>query len=173
MMAALKSTKARSFCMLLVAVLLVRALLIYKEGGRHGGMKHMILSEGNTTWITIRKLLEYAEDGNMNRIGTECSKDDIVIYEGEVGPLPSGIPAYRVQITNMCATDCNIANIRLHCGWFSSARLINPTVFRRLQYDDCLVNDGQPLSPGKTISFDYANSFRYPLSVSSLVCLSP
>lgn len=99
-----------------------------------------------------------------------CSKDDIVIYQGQVPPLPSGIPLYTVQITNMCASDCNIANIRLHCGWFSSARLINPTVFRRVGYNDCLVNNGKALGPGKTISFEYANTYRYPLSVSSVFC---
>ncbi|TKY53935.1 TPD1 protein-like 1 [Spatholobus suberectus] len=130
----------------------------------------MFFSRGNRTVITCRKLLQSVDDGDTNRIGMACSKVDIVIYQGQVPPLPSGIPAYRVQIMNMCASDCNIANIRLHCGWFSSARLINPRVFRRLGYDDCLVNDGQALGPGKTISFEYANTYRYPLSVSSVVC---
>lgn len=108
-----------------------------------------------------------ADDGDM-----KCSKEDIVIYQGQVAPLPSGIPAYSVEIMNMCANDCNIANIRVHCGWFSSARLINPTVFRRIGYDDCLVNDGQALGPGSVVSFQYANTFCYPLSVSSVDCLS-
>lgn len=114
----------------------------------------------------------FVDDGDGNRIGTGCSKDDIVIYQGQLPPLPSGIPSYTVQITNMCASDCSIADIRLYCGWFSSARLINPRVFRRVRYNDCLVNDGQSLGPGITISFQYANTFRYPLSVSSVACMS-
>ncbi|RDX63150.1 TPD1 protein-like 1, partial [Mucuna pruriens] len=130
----------------------------------------MFSSRGNKRVITSRMLLQSGDDGNMNHIGKGCSKDNIVIYQGQVPPLPSGIPAYRVQIINMCASDCNIAKIRLHCGWFSSARLINPRVFRRVGYDDCLVNDGGVLGPGKTISFEYANTYRYPLSVSSVVC---
>ena len=113
-----------------------------------------------------------AEVEEMNRIGTGCSKDDIVIYQGEAAPVPSGIPSYIVQIMNICANDCNIGNIRLHCGWFSSASLISPRVFRRVGYDDCLVNDGQPLRPGRAISFQYANTFRYRLSVASVVCFS-
>ncbi|CAJ1941493.1 unnamed protein product [Sphenostylis stenocarpa] len=170
----LKSTKARSFCMVSVASLfamfLVRDVVIHREGERDGGIAEMFFSKGNRTLITSRKLLQSSDEGDMNHIGMACSKDDIVVYQGELPPLPSGIPSYTVQIMNMCASDCDIANIRLRCGWFSSARLINPKVFRRVGYDDCLVNDGKALDSGKTISFQYANTFRYPLSVSSVVC---
>ncbi|XP_057415939.1 TPD1 protein homolog 1-like [Lotus japonicus] len=181
MRAVLKSSKARSFCMISVAslvsivlaLLLARDLLFDREGKRDSNTKWTVLSKGNTTVITSRKLL-LSDDGETKRVGTaDCSNDDIVIYQGEVPPLPNGIPSYAVQIMNMCPSDdCEIADIRVHCGWFSSARLINPSVFRRLDYDDCLVNDGQPLGPGRTISFEYANTFRYDLSVSSVVCLS-
>ncbi|KAK7348356.1 hypothetical protein VNO80_22909 [Phaseolus coccineus] len=170
----LKITKARIFCMVsvasLFAMLLVRDVLIHREGERDTGIAEMLFSKGNRTVITSRKLLQSADDGGLNHIGMVCSKDDIVIYQGEVPPLPTGIPSYTVQIMNMCASDCDIAYIRLHCGWFSSARLINPKVFRRVGYDDCLVNDGKPLVSGKTISFQYSNTFRYPLSVSSVIC---
>ncbi|WZZ59799.1 hypothetical protein YC2023_059906 [Brassica napus] len=43
--------------------------------------------------------------------------------------------------------------INVTCGWFSSVKLVNPRVFRRLSYYDCLVKDGQPLAPGQTLSF--------------------
>ncbi|XP_071703620.1 protein TAPETUM DETERMINANT 1-like [Rutidosis leptorrhynchoides] len=106
-----------------------------------------------------------------NRIwGDKCSKSDIVINQGPTDPLPSGIPTYTVEIMNVCTTGCDISGIHLSCGWFSSARLINPRVFKRLRYDDCLVNNGNPLINGHTISFQYANNFRYPLSVSSVTC---
>ncbi|CAE5959058.1 unnamed protein product [Arabidopsis arenosa] len=105
-----------------------------------------------------------------NRIGQDCSKDDIVLFQGSTNPLPSGVPSYTVEIFNSCVSDCNIAEIHVSCGWFSSVRLVNPRVFRRLDYDDCLVNDGQPLGPGQTLSFQYANSFSYPLSVASVSC---
>ncbi|KAJ0018335.1 hypothetical protein Pint_09461 [Pistacia integerrima] len=110
------------------------------------------------------------DDGDGNRIGTACSKDDIVIFQGSTAPLPNGIPSYTVQILNVCVSGCSISDIHVSCGWFSSARLINPRVFRRVYYDDCLVNDGEPLGPGETLSFQYANSFRYPLTISNVAC---
>lgn len=110
------------------------------------------------------------EGGDMNRIRGECSNDDIVIYQGPTDPLPGGIPAYTVQILNVCASDCSISDIHVSCGWFSSTRLVNPRVFRRIYYDDCLVNNGDALGPGQSLSFQYANSFPYALSVSTVSC---
>ncbi|CAH1428544.1 unnamed protein product [Lactuca virosa] len=119
-----------------------------------------------------RKLLHnHATQVEINRIwGDKCSKSDIVINQGPTDPLPSGIPTYTVEVMNVCTTGCDISGIHLSCGWFSSARLINPHLFKRLHYDDCLVNNGKPLVNGHTISFQYANTFRYPLSVSSVIC---
>ncbi|KAL4584733.1 hypothetical protein LXL04_009342 [Taraxacum kok-saghyz] len=120
-----------------------------------------------------RKLLlhDNSETGEVlpNRIwGDKCSKSDIVINQGPTSPLPNGIPTYTVEIMNVCTTGCDISDIHLSCGWFSSARLINPHLFKRLSYNDCLVNDGNPLMNGRTVSFQYANTFAYPLSISSL-----
>ncbi|KAL2483837.1 TPD1 protein-like protein 1 [Forsythia ovata] len=137
-------------------------------------------SKGNYT-ATARTLLALSvdedngddnDDGYMNRIGATCSKDNILVFQGPTTPLPNGIPTYTVDIQNTCTSgSCSISNIHLSCGWFSSARLINPRVFRRIGYDDCLVNDGEPMNPGDCLSFQYANSFKYPLSVSSVACL--
>ncbi|CAA2960787.1 TPD1 homolog 1-like [Olea europaea subsp. europaea] len=102
--------------------------------------------------------------------GDKCSKSDIVIIQGATESLPNGIPTYTVEIMNVCTSGSDISEIHLSCGWFSSARLINPRVFKRLGFDDCLVNDGKPLSIGRTISFQYANTFPYPLSVWSVSC---
>ncbi|CAI0374331.1 unnamed protein product, partial [Linum tenue] len=113
---------------------------------------------------------DYGGGGGGNRIGTACSKEDIVIYQGATAPLPNGIPSFSVEIQNVGVSGCGIADIHVSCGWFSSARLVNPTVFRRLYYDDCLVNNGQPLGPTASLNFEYSNSFRYPLSVSSVSC---
>lgn len=116
-----------------------------------------------------RKLLAMVE---TNRIwGEKCTKSDIVVNQGPTAPLPSGIPTYTVEINNVCANGCGIAGIHLNCGWFSSVKLINPRIFKRLRYDDCLVNDGKALGNGESLSFQYANTFSYPLSVSSVVCV--
>lgn len=105
-----------------------------------------------------------------SRIGEKCTSADIVISQGPTAPLSSGIPTYTVQIMNMCATGCDISRVHLNCGWFSSARLIDPKIFKRLRYNDCLVNDGKPLVTGGILTFEYANTFSYPLSVSSISC---
>ncbi|KAH0745025.1 hypothetical protein KY285_006682 [Solanum tuberosum] len=111
-------------------------------------------------------------DGSENRIGEgTCSNKFIQVNQGPSASLPSGIPTYTVIVLNACFSgSCSISNIHLSCGWFSSARLINPKIFRRLNYNDCLVNDGQPLTAGESLTFSYANTFPYKLAVSSIVC---
>ncbi|KAK4351119.1 hypothetical protein RND71_030432 [Anisodus tanguticus] len=120
---------------------------------------------GNTNVGSHRKLLNQGNEVETNRIwGDKCSKSEVVINQGPTAPLPNGIPTYTVEIMNVCVSGCDISGIHLKCGWFSSARLINPRIFKRLRFDDCLVNDGKPLTNGHTISFQYANTFRYPLT---------
>ncbi|KAJ0988781.1 hypothetical protein J5N97_007137 [Dioscorea zingiberensis] len=119
-----------------------------------------------------RKLLQQGA-AKTDRMGEGCSKDDILLIQGATPPLPSGIPTYTVEVLNTCTGSdprCAISRIHISCGWFSSARLINPGIFRRLRYNDCLLNDGRPLLPGSSLSFQYANSFPYPLSISSATC---
>jgi hypothetical protein len=104
----------------------------------------------------------------------ECSPNDIVVVQNATPPLPNGIPTYTAQILNECVgvgSECNIKNIHLSCGLFSSARLINPKTFRRIAPGDCLVNDGAPIGGGQSVSFQYANTFSYPLSVSNATCM--
>ncbi|XP_051125126.1 TPD1 protein homolog 1-like [Andrographis paniculata] len=114
-------------------------------------------------------------DGSSNRIGEgnpTCSPEDIVVYQNASTPLPSGIPTYTVEFSNPCV-DGNcipISNIHISCGWFSTARLINPAVFHRIAYNDCLLNGGQAINPGETVFFQYANTFKYPMTVSTVSC---
>ncbi|XP_071713876.1 TPD1 protein homolog 1-like [Rutidosis leptorrhynchoides] len=110
------------------------------------------------------------DDDTNDKVNSGCSEEDIYVSQGQTTPLPNGIPTYTVQIQNICMSSCSISDIHLNCGWFSSARLINPNVFKRVSYDDCLVNNGNPLSPGQTVSFQYANTYPYPMSVSSASC---
>ncbi|XP_041004895.1 protein TAPETUM DETERMINANT 1-like isoform X1 [Juglans microcarpa x Juglans regia] len=94
-----------------------------------------------------------------------CTNRDISISQSR--DTTSGIPRYIVQIVNTCVSGCAPSKIRLHCGWFASARIINPRTFKRLSYDDCLVNGGKPLKSRQIISFTYSNSFMYPLAFKS------
>ncbi|XP_031477921.1 TPD1 protein homolog 1-like isoform X2 [Nymphaea colorata] len=104
------------------------------------------------------------------RIGDVCSEQDVALHQAATTPLPSGIPTYTVRIINVCVTGCSISDVHLACGWFSTARSINPAIFRRLRYNDCLINDGKPIPTGGSVSFQYANTFPYTLSVSSATC---
>ncbi|KAK8472713.1 hypothetical protein PHAVU_002G284300 [Phaseolus vulgaris] len=99
----------------------------------------------------------------------QCSKNSIRVSQSQTSPLPSGIPQFTVDIANTCS-NCKISGIHVNCGMFSSATLIDPKIFRRLANNDCLVNDGKPLNSGAIVSFRYAQSFSFPLSVSSVVC---
>lgn len=98
---------------------------------------------------------------------SSCSVEDIAIVQGEMGPMPDGIPSFAVQILNLCLEGCPIADIHVSCGWFASATLVNPALFKRVSFDDCLVKDGRALAAGETLTFQYANSFQYPFSLSS------
>jgi hypothetical protein len=95
-----------------------------------------------------------------------CTNKDISISQSR--ETLTGIPQYVVQIVNTCvSSECAPYNIHLHCGWFASARIINPKLFKRLSFDDCLVNGGKPLTSSQIITFTYSNSFVYPLSFKS------
>ncbi|XP_050376705.1 protein TAPETUM DETERMINANT 1-like [Argentina anserina] len=159
---------------LLVFGALVVVVLWSSPGFLKGGYGLIMESEAHdSVAATHRKLLVRGEENveQPDRIwGEKCSRSDIVIDQGPTAPLPSGIPTYTVEIMNVCVTGCNISRIHLTCGWFSSATLVNPRVFKRLRYNDCLVNDGKPLVNGGTISFEYANTFLYPLKVSHVSC---
>ncbi|CAL8991130.1 unnamed protein product, partial [Prunus brigantina] len=94
-----------------------------------------------------------------------CKARDISISQGKISE--TGIPKYSVQIANACAFDCAASDIHVHCGQFASTEVMNPAEFRRLSFDDCLVNNGQPLKPHQLISFTYSNTFMYPLAFKS------
>ncbi|WJX65311.1 hypothetical protein P8452_49991 [Trifolium repens] len=135
-----------------------------------------LVSLSTLVYTPHRKLLpDSATDERLepDRIwgDNKCYKSDIIINQGSTAPLPNGIPTYTVEIMNMCGSGCDVSAIHLRCGWFSSARLINPKLFKRLRYNDCLVNDGRPLVNGGIVSFQYANTYLYPLSVSSVICV--
>ncbi|EFJ17519.1 hypothetical protein SELMODRAFT_114397 [Selaginella moellendorffii] len=94
-----------------------------------------------------------------------CTYTDISVSQRQDGS--PGIPQYTVQIVNSCMSPCAPRDIHLACGWFASAPLVNPKVFKRVNYDDCLVNNGNPLEHGMVIRFSYSNSFAYPLKFKS------
>nr|GMD73960.1 protein TAPETUM DETERMINANT 1-like [Ipomoea batatas]GMD79141.1 protein TAPETUM DETERMINANT 1-like [Ipomoea batatas]GMD83783.1 protein TAPETUM DETERMINANT 1-like [Ipomoea batatas] len=94
-----------------------------------------------------------------------CTIKDISISQSTYST--NGIPQFVVEIVNTCFSGCAPSNIHLHCDWFASARIVNPNTFKRLSYDDCLVNEGKPLKTSQMIRFTYSNTFKYPLAFKS------
>ncbi|KAL6642671.1 hypothetical protein ACP70R_020852 [Stipagrostis hirtigluma subsp. patula] len=99
----------------------------------------------------------------------DCSEEVVQVSQQSGGFLPDGIPSYSVTITNTCLA-CTVSEVHVSCGEFASTVLVDPGDFQRLAYGDCLVNGGGPMGPGDTVSFEYANSFQYPMDVASVSC---
>ncbi|CAK9198449.1 unnamed protein product [Sphagnum troendelagicum] len=97
-----------------------------------------------------------------------CTKLDISLVQGQEGTM-GGIPTLGVEITNVCTGGCPISDVHVACGDFASTMLVNPAMFRRLSLNDCLVNNGNPISDADMIRFEYDNSFMYPMHVQSAV----
>ncbi|KAJ6689807.1 hypothetical protein OIU85_006146 [Salix viminalis] len=132
-----------------------------------GSDKFLESSDGNNnrskTLTTIRQQ-SYSSHRKLSALGT-CTNRDISISQSR--DTTSGIPQYIVQIVNTCVFGCAPSNIHLHCGWFASARMVNPRTFKRLSYDDCLVNGGKVLKTSQIVRFTYSNSFMYALQFKS------
>ena len=99
----------------------------------------------------------------------ECSLDAVVVSQAEAAGRPGGVPCYSVTITNTCLS-CTVRDLHVSCGEFGSARLVDPSDFRRLAVGDCIVRGGGALGAGETISFDYSNQFQFNLHVASASC---
>ncbi|KAL6520466.1 hypothetical protein OROHE_017054 [Orobanche hederae] len=180
--------KKKVYILRALAFVLFMALFVGIYGAlepvnKAGGSKKRVFSKGNYAATARERRLLTTEGDRRNNgeggyestnrvgIGGQCSKDNILVFQGATSPLPNGIPTYTVEIHNVCLLEsCGISNIHMSCGWFSSARLINPMTFRRIGYNDCLVNNGEPLNPGDALSFQYANTFKYQLAVLSVSC---
>ncbi|XP_073133540.1 protein TAPETUM DETERMINANT 1-like [Henckelia pumila] len=116
----------------------------------------MELEPETHVYYSHRKLMLHVEAGT-------CRNRDISISQSRYST--SGIPQFIVQIVNTCVSGCapSDIHIHIHCGWFASARIVNPRIFKRLSFDDCVVNGGKPMKSSQIIRFTYANSFIYPL----------
>ncbi|TKY54238.1 TPD1 protein-like 1 [Spatholobus suberectus] len=114
--------------------------------------------------VSVKTEQAHSTSGKVLLHGS-CTERDISI--SQCIESATGIPQYIVEIVNTCVSECAPHDIHLHCGWFASARIINPKVFKRLSYDDCLVNGGKPLASSQIIRFTYSNSFLYPLAFKS------
>ncbi|CAM6123183.1 unnamed protein product [Calypogeia fissa] len=91
--------------------------------------------------------------------GIELDQDNTTFYL-------DGLPVYHVTVMNTCL-DCSVQDIHIACEDWASATEVNPLVFKRIAYNDCIVNDGKPISSQGVVFFEYTNSFPYPMHVES------
>ncbi|CAL4923006.1 unnamed protein product [Urochloa decumbens] len=120
--------------------------------------------------LQARKLLNDTAYYSTERMGPDdCSEEDVVVYQSSANPLPSGIPAYAVQIINVCG-GCTVSDVHVSCGDFASTELVDPGKFQRVGFNDCIVKGGGAMEPSETVSFQYSNSFSYQLNVASVSC---
>lgn len=103
---------------------------------------------------------------NLSYTQTSCTLRDISLSQSFLDYGGDGEPRYGVQIVDMCSNPrCEISNVHVSCGMFSSGGFINPSAFRRIRPGVCLVNNGRPLNPLDTIKFSYTSTRMQPLSI--------
>lgn len=105
-------------------------------------------------------------DSTADRQWNGCPRTSLSMAQSRIGSVYNGIPEFQVTILFDCE-DCVISDLHINCGDFASAKLVIPTIFRRLSVGDCLVMDGKHFLSDQIIEFTYANSFLYPMSLSS------
>ncbi|XP_062105054.1 protein TAPETUM DETERMINANT 1-like [Humulus lupulus] len=160
-----------SYSLLCFFYLIVHMIIFCNHGIHSGSMMtfveesslHSFLDDNNQT--TTKEFEQAHSNHRKLLVHGSCTSRDISISQSREST--PGIPEFIVQIVNTCVCGCAPSNIHLHCGWFASARIISPMIFKRLSYDDCLVNGGKPLKNSQIIRFTYSNSFMYPLSLRS------
>ncbi|CAM6103412.1 unnamed protein product [Calypogeia fissa] len=103
---------------------------------------------------------QYLQDPNVGA----CDFSQVIATQDSFYHLPDGTPIFHVTITNNCVT-CSIEDIHIACGDWASSTLVNPAIFRKLGYNDCIVNNGSPLAPQNLLFFEYSNTFSYPMLV--------
>ncbi|CAK9138897.1 unnamed protein product [Ilex paraguariensis] len=142
-------------------------LILLNSNGLHSDLsdKCMLSARGNESSITTIRPEEAHFNHRKLLVHDTCTNRDISISQSRYSS--SGIPKFIVQIVNTCVSGCVPSNIHLHCGWFASASIVNPRMFKRLSYDDCLVNGGRPLKTSQIIRFTYSNSFMYSIAFKS------
>ncbi|KAJ7550617.1 hypothetical protein O6H91_07G109500 [Diphasiastrum complanatum] len=154
-------------CFILLAPIIRTAARFNAAGYRELEALPLKYVDIEESYVTDLKLPNQRKGGSSYtiRFTDPCTSKDISISQSREDT--SGMPQYIVQIVNTCLSDCAPSDIHVFCGWFASAPLVNPNIFRRVAYNDCLVNGGKPLKQGDIVRFEYSNSFMYSLNFRS------
>ncbi|KAJ0968927.1 hypothetical protein J5N97_021804 [Dioscorea zingiberensis] len=101
--------------------------------------------------------------------GVRLCIHNVRLFQKSSGFGPGHVPEYTVTISSVGHRP--VSEVHVSCGDFSSARIINPNVFRRLMPGDCLVKNGSIIDMAEAVSFTYTNFPPYKLIVSAAQCL--
>lgn len=127
-------------------------------------------AESNPGYAAGNGMAAYGAEKTEEAAPPDLCSGVVAVSQGSAGSLSNGTPSYSVTITNTCL-GCTVRDVHVSCGEFAApTELVDPSDFRRLSYDDCLVKNGGPMGPGDTISFEYSNSFIYKMDVATVSC---
>ncbi|KAL5995447.1 hypothetical protein ACLOJK_025509 [Asimina triloba] len=83
-----------------------------------------------------------------------CTGDSIQLDQARTGAVVGGAPEYEVTITNTCS--CPQSNVVISCGTFASRESVDPNLFKRIDEENCLANNGRPILHSSPLKFRYA-----------------
>lgn len=84
---------------------------------------------------------------------SRCTLNDLTIGTVRTGRVAQGKPEWMVTVYNKCV--CCISLLKVRCTGFKSAEPTDPSKILP-QGNECLINGGQPVAAGSSISFSYA-----------------
>ncbi|KAK9151896.1 hypothetical protein Syun_010205 [Stephania yunnanensis] len=93
----------------------------------------------------------------------QCNLGNISVNQVPTGAAIHGKNEYKVTVTNNCA--CAQQDLELNCKGFDTTLSTDPLIFRKIDDETCLVNNGGPVS--STITCNYAWDFTFDLSPKS------
>jgi len=147
-------------CRVIVTAFMLIAILAVCEAGRP------MLRESKAP---VNHALANASTVSPQELKGPCHPSDINIQQGEISGV--GIPIWQVQIINSCTNPmCTISEVIVQCGAFHSPTLVNPHLFRRLdpKAGTCIVNDGNKIGNAQTVTFQYSEIMKEPLTLKSV-----
>ncbi|CAI8585009.1 unnamed protein product [Vicia faba] len=102
---------------------------------------------------------------------SECSSNNLSIYQYLTGNQLRLFPEYRVDIINNCP-DCIQKNVKINCPNFGTVEFIDPSILLSVSGNVCLVTGGKPIVTNVNVTFTYAwsDSFIFTPNSSEISC---
>ncbi|KAL5095732.1 hypothetical protein RYX36_000059 [Vicia faba] len=94
----------------------------------------------------------------------DCALSKIGVRQYKTSGYAHGMEVYKVNVTNNC--ECTQSQVQFNCTGFQTNLSVDPAIFS----DDCLLIQGGPLYPSKSVIFYYAWNPKFtftPISAQS------